>query len=74
MNRFRKIVYSVAVVSLMAAGDASAAGNKLVLDGSTTVGPVAKAFATYFKKSTGVDVTVSESSSGNGAKSLINKT
>jgi phosphate transport system substrate-binding protein len=74
MKMFRKIMFGAAVMSLMAAGDASAAGNKLVLDGSTTVGPIAKAFASYFKKTTGVDVTVSESGSGNGAKSLINKT
>lgn len=73
MKMFRKIMFGAAVVSLMAAGDASAAGNRLVLDGSTTVGPIAKAFASYYKKTTGVDVTVSESGSGNGAKSLINK-
>ena len=73
MKMFRKIMFGAAVMSLLAAGDASAAGNKLVLDGSTTVGPIAKAFAAYFKKTTGVDVTVSESGSGNGAKSLINK-
>ena len=74
MNMFRKIVFSAAVASLMVAGDASAAGNKLVLDGSTTVGPIAKAFAAHFQRKTGVEVTVSESGSGNGAKSLINKT
>jgi len=49
------------------------ADKKLVLDGSTTVGPVAKAFAEYFmRKHPGVNITVSESGSGNGAKSLIN--
>lgn len=74
MNMFRKIIFGAAVMGLVAAGDASAAGNRLVLDGSTTVGPIAKAFASYFRKSTGVEVTVSESGSGNGAKSLINKT
>ena len=74
MNLFRKIVFGAAVASLLAAGDASAAGNKLVLDGSTTVGPIAKAFAAYFTRKYHVEVTVSESGSGNGAKSLINKT
>ena len=74
MKLFRKILFSASMLGLMAAGDASAAGNKLVLDGSTTVGPIAKAFAAYFTKTTGVQVTVSESGSGNGAKSLINKT
>ena len=48
---------------------------KLVLDGSTTVGPIAKAFAEYYmSKNPGVNVTVNESGSGNGAKSLINGT
>jgi len=47
--------------------------NKIVIDGSTTVGPIAKAFAEYYMKNNpGVNVTVSESGSGNGAKSLIN--
>lgn len=73
MNLFKKIIFGAAVMGLMAAGDASAAG-KIVIDGSTTVGPIAKAFAAYFHKKTGIDVTVSESGSGNGAKSLINKT
>ena len=47
----------------------------LVLDGSTTVGPIAKAFAEYYMaKHKQVNVTVNESGSGNGAKSLINST
>ena len=50
-------------------------GEKIVIDGSTTVGPIAKAFAEfYMAKNKGVNVTVSESGSGNGAKSLINGT
>ena len=48
---------------------------KLVLDGSTTVGPIAKAFAEYYMaKNKDVNVTVNESGSGNGAKSIINGT
>lgn len=48
---------------------------KIVIDGSTTVGPIAKAFAEYYmSQRSGVNVTVSESGSGNGAKSLINGT
>lgn len=47
---------------------------KLVVDGSTTVGPIAKAFAEYFNQKNGWSITVSESGSGNGAKSLINGT
>ena len=47
--------------------------NSIVVDGSTTVGPIAKAFAEYYMgKHPGVNITVSESGSGNGAKSLIN--
>ena len=48
--------------------------DKIVVDGSTTVGPIAKAFAEYYMKlNPGVNITVSESGSGNGAKSLVNK-
>ena len=47
----------------------------LVVDGSTTVGPIAKQFAEYYMSANkGVDITVAESGSGNGAKSLINGT
>jgi phosphate transport system substrate-binding protein len=74
VNMFRKALFGAAVFGLMTSGNAFAEGKKLVLDGSTTVGPLAKAFAAYFTKTTGVEVTVSESGSGNGAKSLINKT
>ncbi len=73
MKLFRKIAFSAAMLGVMAAGNAQAAG-KIVIDGSTTVGPIAKAFAEHYTKTTGVQVTVSESGSGNGAKSLINKT
>lgn len=53
---------------------AAGAQDRIAIDGSTTVGPIAKAFAEYFMKhNPGVNVTVSESGSGNGAKSLINK-
>ncbi len=46
---------------------------KIVIDGSTTVGPIAKAFAEYYMaRHPEVNITVSESGSGNGAKSLIN--
>jgi len=48
---------------------------KLVMDGSTTVGPIAKAFAeTYMRQNPGVNIMVSESGSGNGAKALLNGT
>ena len=52
---------------------ASAAPDRLVLDGSTTVGPIAKAFAEHLmRQDPAINITVSESGSGNGAKSLIN--
>jgi len=71
MKLFSKFLMGAAVLGVMASGDASAAG-KIVMDGSTTVGPIAKSFAAYFTKTTGTEVTVSESGSGNGAKSIIN--
>ena len=51
----------------------AAGGTTIVIDGSTTVGPIAKAFAEYYMDlHAEVNITVSESGSGNGAKSLIN--
>lgn len=51
------------------------AADTIVIDGSTTVGPIAKAFAEYYMSlNKDVNITVSESGSGNGAKSLINNT
>jgi phosphate transport system substrate-binding protein len=53
----------------------SAGDSSIVVDGSTTVGPIAKAFAEYYmERNPGVNITVSESGSGNGAKSLVNGT
>lgn len=47
----------------------------IVVDGSTTVGPIAKALREYFREvHPEVNITVSESGSGNGAKALINGT
>ena len=63
--------------STLAIALASTAGaaEKIVIDGSTTVGPIAKAFAEYFMAANPeVNITVSESGSGNGAKSLLNGT
>jgi phosphate transport system substrate-binding protein len=57
------------------AGEAMAQKENIVVDGSTTVGPIAKAFAEYYMgMHPDVNITVSESGSGNGAKSLINGT
>lgn len=68
----------MAMLVALALSHGAALGNeqaKLVLDGSTTVGPVAKAFAEYYMSiNEGVNVTVNESGSGNGAKGLVNST
>lgn len=73
MKKIQKLMAGAAVLG-MAAGIAMAGdANKIVVDGSTTVGPIAKAFAEYYMgKHPEVNITVSESGSGNGAKSLIN--
>jgi phosphate transport system substrate-binding protein len=70
----KKIVCSLLAIAAMVFVPAVAtAEDKIVIDGSTTVGPIAKAFAEYYMSlNSDVNVTVSESGSGNGAKSLIN--
>ena len=66
---------SLIVAGLVAGCAVAQAQNKLVLDGSTTVGPIAKAFAeSYMRQNPGINITVSESGSGNGAKALLNGT
>jgi len=56
-------------------GEATAVDSKITIDGSTTVGPIAKAFAEYFmNRNPQLKITVAESGSGNGAKSLVNAT
>ncbi len=68
--------YGKLLASLAASGCvafAASAQDRIVIDGSTTVGPIAKAFAEYYmKNNSGVNVTVSESGSGNGARAIIN--
>jgi phosphate transport system substrate-binding protein len=64
---------ALALSILVAAAGTANAKNGIVIDGSTTVGPLAKSFAAYFTRKYYVPVTVSESGSGNGAKSLINR-
>jgi phosphate transport system substrate-binding protein len=75
MKRLGLCLVAVALsasLGLMAVSAGAQAG-KIVIDGSTTVGPIAKAFAEYYmSKHPKVNITVSESGSGNGAKSLIN--
>ena len=66
----KKIIAIAAVAATVAVASAE---DKIVIDGSTTVGPIAKAFAEYYMAAhPDVNVTVSESGSGNGAKSIMN--
>lgn len=65
----------LSAVMIAALGFGAHGADKIVIDGSTTVGPIAKAFAEYYMSvHSDVNVTVSESGSGNGAKGLINGT
>ena len=65
----------IAAASVMTSCLCVQAQEKLTLDGSTTVGPIAKAFAEYhMRQNPGTTITVSESGSGNGAKALLNGT
>ncbi len=73
MRVFVGMLAAAVLVLGQSGGGSCAEESKIVLDGSTTVGPIAKAFAEYYmSRNPGVNVTVSESGSGNGAKSLIN--
>jgi phosphate transport system substrate-binding protein len=73
MTRNGKAMAMVVAVGLGIGVATGKDANQIVVDGSTTVGPIAKAFAEYYMgKNPAVKITVSESGSGNGAKSLIN--
>jgi phosphate transport system substrate-binding protein len=68
-NKILAFTVATAVAGMAQASD------KIVIDGSTTVGPIAKAFAEYYMTANpDVNITVSESGSGNGAKSMMNGT
>lgn len=72
-NTMAKIAKITAVAALALCGAAASAETKIVIDGSTTVGPISKAFADFYKENhSGVNITISESGSGNGVKSLMN--
>ncbi len=61
------------LLAIAPAATAQRQNTTIVIDGSSTVGPVAKAFAQYYMdRYPNVTITVSETGSGNGAKSLIN--
>jgi phosphate transport system substrate-binding protein len=64
-----------AITAAVAVAGAACASETIVIDGSTTVGPIAKAFAEYYMAANPeVNITVSESGSGNGAKAMMNNT
>ncbi|MDF7801098.1 phosphate ABC transporter substrate-binding protein [Pontiellaceae bacterium B1224] len=64
-----------AFAAAVAVAGAAGASETIVIDGSTTVGPIAKAFAEYYMAANPeVNITVSESGSGNGAKAMVNGT
>lgn len=72
-NTMSKIAKITAVAVLALCGAVASAETKIVIDGSTTVGPISKAFADFYKENhSGVNITISESGSGNGVKSLMN--
>lgn len=63
------------MVAVAIAAGAVKADTTIVCEGSSTVGPLAKAFAEYYMKNNpNVNITVSESGSGNGAKAIVNGT
>ncbi|VGO11662.1 Phosphate-binding protein PstS [Pontiella desulfatans] len=65
----------LAITTAIAVAGMAGAADKIVIDGSTTVGPIAKAFAEYYMSANpDVNITVSESGSGNGAKGMVNST
>jgi len=71
--RFMAMIAVLALTGSIVASGPAVAEERIIIDGSTTVGPIAKAFAEYYmSRNKDVNITVSESGSGNGAKSLIN--
>jgi phosphate transport system substrate-binding protein len=75
MQERKRMAAGLAVLGVAAGIAMAGDGKKIVVDGSTTVGPIAKAFAEYYMgKHPDVNITVSESGSGNGAKGIVNGT
>lgn len=69
-----KIAATIFAALMLGPAQSALAGENIIIDGSTTVGPIVKAFAEFYKEShPDVNITISESGSGNGVKSLINK-
>jgi phosphate transport system substrate-binding protein len=66
----RKAVVGVVLIALTMS--VAARAETLRIEGSTTVGPIADAFAEYFKGANpGLEITINKNGSGNGATALI---
>ena len=66
----KRLVCSLVLLALAATGLVRA--ETLQIDGSTTVGPIADAFAEYFMRTNpGLEITVKKTGSGDGAAALI---
>ena len=66
----KRALYSLILIVLAVPGPAQA--ETLQIDGSTTVGPIADAFAEYFMRTNpGLEITVKKTGSGDGAAALI---
>ena len=66
----KRLVFSLVLLALAATGLVRA--ETLQIDGSTTVGPIADAFAEYFMRTNpGLEITVKKTGSGDGAAALI---
>jgi phosphate transport system substrate-binding protein len=66
------IAGALALAGVLAAGAPAAEKQTLTVEGSTTVGPIADAFAEAFmRKYPGLSVTVKKTGSGDGAKALV---
>lgn len=75
MNARTRMMMGLAMAAWAVGVAGSQAQDRLVIDGSTTVGPIGKAFAEHFMQANpGVNVVVSESGSGNGARGIVNST
>lgn len=70
----RIIVCSLIMLAAFTAGSLFAAEQTLQIDGSTTVGPIADAFAETFKSNyPNLEITVKKTGSGDGAAALVDK-
>ena len=66
-----KKLITLTIITAMACISSIAGAESLKIEGSTTVGPIADAFAEYFKSNLGIsDITVTKNGSGNGAAAI----